>query len=284
MNIKSVIGCCIPDKLFLSIKYYKKFGKTINWKNPSTYNEKLQYLKLHDHNPIYTVMVDKYCVKQYVTRKIGEEYIIPTLGVWDSFDDIDFDSLPNSFVLKCTHDSGGIVIVADKKVFNKENARRKLEDSLKRNYYYVGREWPYKKVKRKIIAEKYMTDESGVELKDYKVFCFGGVPKIIQVDFGRFTEHKRNLYTTDWKLIDAMIGYPSNPEINIPKPKKLDLMLELAGKLSKDLIHARVDFYSVDEKLYFGEITLYHGSGLEKFSPDSFEKEFSSWLSLDNHM
>lgn len=210
----------------------------------------------------------------------GEEYIIPTLGVWEHFDDIDFDKLPDKFVLKCTHDSGGLVICRDKSKFDKEAARKKLEKCLKRNYFLYGREWPYKNVPPRIIAEKYMVDESGVELKDYKIFCFHGVPKIIEVDFNRFVGHKRNLYTTSWELIDLEICYPSDENFKIAKPEHLEKLLQLATVLSQDIPHIRTDFYVINGKIYFGELTFCHGSGFEKFIPEEWDKIFGDWLKL----
>ena len=270
----------MPDELYLRTKYKARLGKQPDLRNPITFNEKLQWLKLHDRKAIYTTMVDKYAVKDYVASIIGEQYIIPTLGVWDSIDDIDFDALPDQFVLKCTHDSGGLIICKNKSTLDIEAAKRKIDRCLKSNYYWRGREWPYKNVKPRIIAEKYMEDESGYELKDYKVFNFDGEPKMIQVDYGRFSRHMRNLYTTDWKYIEASIEYPTDPKHIIEKPEALGEMLEAARTLSKGIPHARTDFYSIDDKLYFGEITFYHGSGFEKFTPKAFEDQISSWLKL----
>ena len=176
------ISHIIPDKLFLKLRYFKSCHKFPNLKEPKTYNEKIQWLKLHDKNPLYTTLVDKYEVKKYIADKIGEEYIIPTLEVWDSFDDIDFDSLPNQFVLKCTHDSGGLVICNDKNKLDIAQARKTITSSLKNNYYWSGREWPYKDVKPRIIAEKYMEDSQTEELRDYKFFCFNGRVQCYKVD------------------------------------------------------------------------------------------------------
>lgn len=261
----------VPEEWYLKRKFKKQVGYPLNLDNPCTFNEKLQWLKLHDRNPLYTKMVDKYEAKKYVAELIGEEYIIPTLGVWDHFDEIDFDTLPNQFVLKCTHDSGSIVICKDKNTFDKQAAKKKLERGLRYNYYYAGGfEWPYKNVKPRIIAEKFMVDESRKELKDYKVFNFNGEPKIIQVDYDRFVEHKRNLYTTDWKYIEAAIEYATDAGHYIAKPKRLTDMLDLAKKLSANIPHVRTDFYSIDDNIYFGELTFYHGAGFEKFSPEDF--------------
>lgn len=271
------------DERFLKLQFRARMGKPLNLKEPRTFNEKLQWLKLYDRKPEYTQMVDKYEVKAYVAKLIGEEYIIPTLGVWDRFEDIDFDVLPAQFVLKCTHDSGGLVICKDKSKLDKAAAKAKIEKSLKRNYYLSGREWPYKNVKPRIIAEKYMVDESGIELKDYKVFCYNGQPKAVQVDFDRFIEHKRNVYSPQWELLDVGIQYPRDPNRIIEKPKKLEEMLRLAERLSTGIPHIRTDFYIIKDKIYFGELTFYHGSGYEKFTPEEWDVTFGSWIRLPKH-
>lgn len=271
----------MPDEEFLKKKYKYITGMELNLDNPRTFNEKLQWLKLYDHNPIYTVMVDKYLAKEYVANIIGEEYIIPTLGVWDSPDEIDFGKLPDQFVLKCNHNSGrGLCICTDKSRLNIPKVKKELRKGLAQDYYLTGREWPYKDVPRKIIAEKYLVDESETDLKDYKVFNFNGEPKIIQVDYDRFVEHKRNLYTTDWKYIEATIEFPTDSSHQIPKPETLDKMLQLAAKLSKGFSNVRTDFYSLEDKIYFGELTLYHGSGYETFTPPSLGEQMGEWLRL----
>lgn len=270
----------LPDKLYLSLRYRMILGEWPDLKNPKSFDEKLQWLKLHDHNPDYTFMADKYEAKKYVADKIGDKYIIPTLGVWDSFDEIDFDQLPNQFVLKCTHNSGGLVICSDKSKLDMEKTREIITSSLKENYFWHGREWAYKDIQPRIIAEQYMVDESGIELKDYKIFNFHGIPKIIEVDFNRFVEHKRNIYTTDWEYLDVRIQYPNDRSVRIEKPKCLDELLKLAGKLSEGIPHLRTDFYVINEKIYFGELTFYHGAGFEKFTPKSFGLEMGNWLQI----
>lgn len=268
------------DEKFIKKKYYIVTGEKLDLDNPRSFNEKIEWLKIHDRQPVYTTMVDKYAVKAWVKNKIGSDYIIPTLGVWNRFSDIDLENLPQQFVLKCTHDSGGVAIVTNKAGMDKKAIRKRLEQSLKRNYYYLDREWPYKNVLPRIIAEPYMVDESGVELKDYKIFCFYGKPKLIQVDFGRHDVHKRNLYTTDWDYIEASIKYPNDPAIQIHRPLRLDKMLEIAGCLSEGMPHVRVDLYSINEKIYFGELTLHHGGGMEKFTPKELGMKMGDWLVL----
>lgn len=191
-----------------------------------------------------------------------------------------FDSLPDEFVLKTTHDSGGVIICKNKVELDIKKARKFINASMRVNYYYIGREWPYKNVPHRIIAEKYLVDESGVELKDYKFFCFDGVPKLIQVDFGRFTVHKRNLYTPDWEYVEASIKYPNDPSVQIPRPARLDRMLEIASTLSQGIPQVRVDLYSIGEQIYFGELTMTHGGGMEKFTPKSLEMQIGDWINF----
>ncbi|PGZ63124.1 glycosyl transferase [Bacillus cereus] len=278
MNLK--IFNNYPDDKFLETKFWLRTGKKLDLKKPMTFNEKLQWLKLYDRNPEYTQLVDKLEVRKHIEKTIGKEYLIPLLGEWDMFDDIDFNLLPNQFVLKCTHDSGGLIVCEDKGALNLKKAKKKINRSLKRNFYYHGREWPYKNVKPRIICEKFMVDESGIELKDYKIFCFLGEPKIIQVDYNRFEGHKRNLYDADWNYVSSSIKHPTDPERLIEKPEKLEEMLQLARILSKEYYHVRVDFYSIKDKIYFGEMTFYHGSGYEKFEPEEFGYKMGSWLQL----
>ena len=274
-----------PDEKYIKRKFKAKLGYSLNLDNPQTFNEKLQWLKLHDRKPIYTTMVDKYEVKKYVASIIGEEYIIPTLGIWDSFDEIDFDSLPNQFVLKCTHDSGGLVIVKDKSEFDKRKALKQIEKSLKTNYYYLGREWPYKNVKPRIIAEAYMEDRGTSELRDYKFFCFGGVAKCYKVDFDRFIEHRANYFTLDGELM--RLGEeicPPDFEKYIPRLTILDKMKELAETLSKGHPFLRADFYDVDGKIYFGELTFFPASGFGKFIYEGNDELLGSWIELTKTM
>lgn len=270
----------IPDTPFLKIMFRLKVGYSLNLDNPKTFNEKIQWLKLHDRNPLYTQLVDKYEVRQYVKEKIGEEFLIPLLGVWDNFDDIDFAALPNQFVLKCTHDSGGLVICKDKSKLDINAARKKINNCMKRNYYWALREWPYKNVKPRIVAEKYMEESLNGELCDYKVFCFDGKPKYIQVDFNRFVEHKRNLYTIDWEYIDMTLQFPTDKSKIFPKPTNLNEMLHFAEVLSKEISHVRCDFYSVAGKTFFGEMTFFHGGGFEKFTPELWDEKFGEMIDL----
>lgn len=272
----------IPDKMYLQIYYFLRFKKFINFKNPKTYNEKLNWLKLNDRNPLYTKLVDKFEVKKYVANLVGEEYIIPTLGVWEHFDDIDFSKLPNSFVLKCTHDSEGLVIVKDKSKLNKKEAKEKIENCLKCNFYYIGREWPYKNVKPRIIAEEYKEDKKEKELRDYKFFCFNGEPKAMFIASDRsIDETKFDYFDLEFKHLDLIQHYPNSSE-QLKKPQNFEKMIELSQILSKGLKHARIDFYEVDGKLFFGEITFFHFSGFMPFKPEKWDIKFGEWLNLNN--
>lgn len=269
------------DALYLKLLYKNRMKKKLDLTNPKTYNEKLQWLKLYNRKPEYTVMVDKYAVKGYVEKIIGKEYIIPTLGVWEHFDDIDFDKLPDQFVLKCTHDSGGLVICKDKESLDKEKAKKQIEHCLKRRYFLNTREWPYKDVKPQIIAEKYMVDESGYELKDYKFFTFDGKVKamFIATDRGSESETCFDFYDCNFEHLPFKNGHP-NAKKKIIKPENFDKMIELAEKLGKDIPHARIDFYNINGKIYFGEITFFHWSGLKPFEPEEWDYKFGSWIQL----
>lgn len=271
----------VPDKYYLKCIFRATTGKKLDLRNPQTFNEKLQWLKLYDRNPLYTIMVDKVKAKEYVAEKIGEQYIIPTLGVWENADDIDFDALPKRFVIKCNHNSGkGLYICHDKEKMNKEQVRKGLHMGLQDDYYKYGREWPYRDVPRRILAEQYLEDESGYELKDYKIFNFNGEPYFIEVDFDRFINHHRNIYSVGWKKLEFEIQYCSDPERDIPRPRHLDEMLELCRTLSLGIPFLRTDFYVVNDKLFFGELTLFHGSGMEHFFPEEWNLKLGQLINL----
>lgn len=273
-------GKYISDKTYLKLLYETRIGKKLNLKNPITFDEKLQWLKLYDRKDEYTVWVDKYEVRNYVAEKLGEQYLIPLLGVWNSADELKLDDLPEQFVLKCTHDSASVCICTNKKNFDWNAAMDKLQKSLNQNYYWHSREWPYKNITPRIIAEAYMTDESGTELKDYKIYTFGGEPYLIQVDFDRFHNHRRNLYTTEWEYIDETIEYSKDPNVKIAKPEHLEEMLECSRKLAVGTISLRTDFYSINGKIYFGEITFYQEAGFAHFEHEEFAKKLGDQIKL----
>lgn len=256
----------MDDEEYLKKKFKAKIGKELNLKSPTTFNEKLQWLKLNDKNPEYTTMVDKYEVKKYVADRIGEQYIIPTYGVWNKFEDIDFDNLPEQFVLKCTHDSGGLAICRDKSKFDIDAAKKKIIKSLQNNYFYNGREWPYKNVSARIIAEKYMTDNEKSEgFTDYKFFCFYGKVDCVMVCLDRYTgDTKFYFFDNEWKLKRLnKRGKAAPADFTVPKPKCMDQMFEIAAKLSQGIPFVRVDLYQSCGKIYFGELTFYPDSGFD---------------------
>lgn len=279
--IGTKLGRIITDKPYLRLKYKLVMNKNLDLHYPVTFNEKLQWLKLYDRNPLYTNLVDKFQVRNYIIKTIGEEYLIPLIGVWDNFEEIDFDELPEQFVLKCTHDSGGLVICKDKSKLHVKAVRRKINKCLKRNYYYDHREWPYKNVKPKIICEKYMADESGTELKDYKFMCFNGKVKCSFICLNRISSNGLNVdfYDMDWKPMPFERHYKRSGTV-IAKPKNFDMMVKFSKKLSKDIPFVRVDFYEADGHLYFGELTFYPGSGYEEFTPESYDYLLGSWIRL----
>lgn len=269
------------DRKFLEELFPLRTSYKLNLDNPQTFNEKLQWLKLYNRKPEYSLMVDKVEAKKYVANIIGEEHIIPTLAIYNKVEDIDFEALPNQFVLKCTHDSGGIVVCRDKSKLDKKAALAKLKRGQSRNYYYQNREWPYKAVKPRIIAEQYMEDESG-ELKDYKFFCFNGEPKAMFIASDRFDksqETKFDFFDMDFNHLPFTNGHP-NATKPIVQPKGFEKMKELAKKLSAGIPHARIDFYDIRGNIYFGEITFFHWSGMKPFDPIEWDYMFGSWIQL----
>lgn len=269
----------IPDEYYLKLIYKARTGQKLNLINPQGYNEKLQWIKLYDRRPEYTIMVDKYTVRGYVEKKIGDEYLIPLLGVWDNPEEIEVDKLPEQFVLKCTHDSGSIQICRDKKNFDISSAKKTLKNRIKKGTYWATREWPYKNVKARVIAEKYMEDESQKELKDYKVLCFNGQPRLIQLHRGRYSEHTQDFYDTKWNKTNITQGLPLSSEI-ISKPECFAEMLELSSVLSQGIPHVRVDWYCISGKLYFGEMTFFDGSGFLLYDDPEIERKVGEWIHL----
>ncbi len=265
----------LPDKMYLELLYFFKLGKKLNLKDPKTFTAKLQWLKLYNRHPEYTKMVDKYEVKNYVSEILGKDYIIPTLG------DINFDELPSKFVLKTTHGGGsvGVVICKDKALLNMDNAKKNIEESFKLDIYKMFREWPYKNVPKRIIAEQYMQDDSG-ELRDYKFYCFNGEPKVMLLASNRFTEHNFTYFDMDFhKLpISSRDGKISSEVLE--KPENFDEMKLVAKKLSQGLPHVRVDLYSCNHRIYFGELTFFDGSGYDDMESDEWNLRFGSWLNL----
>lgn len=270
----------LSDEDAIKAKYYSVFGIFPDLRHPKTFNEKLQWLKLYDRRPEYSKMVDKYEVKKYIAETVGEEYVVPTLGVWESADDIDFDALPDQFVIKCTHDSASVIICKNKSEFDAESARARLSECLKKTQFGYGREWPYKNVKPRIIAEQYLVDESGEELKDYKVNCFGGRAEYLDLHFGRFSEHKKNHYDFEWNPLYFSAGSPTDYSVKFERPSRLDDMKRVSETLSRDIPFLRVDFYSIYDRIYVGELTFFPGSGFNAFDPPEIDLEMGEKLTL----
>jgi len=266
------------DKKFISFLYRKRFNRELNWDSPQTFNEKLQWLKLYNHKPVYVTMADKFAVKKFVADIIGEEYVVPCLGVWERAEDIDFDKLPNQFVLKCNHNSGyGRCICKDKSLIDRNKVRKDLKKSLKQNYYLPGRDKQYRDIPRRIIADKFLDDGTGSELRDYKFWCFDGTPHFMYCT--NKGEHiYENFYDMDFNPVSIDHGYPRiEPEIE--KPEEFELMKELASKLSKGIPFVRVDFFDVNHHVYFGEFTFFDWGGLRPFGGD-WDKELGKLIQL----
>jgi len=272
----------IPSKLYLKCMFRTLIGKSLDFDNPRDFNEKLQWLKLYERKPEYTEMADKCTAKVIVAEKIGKQHIIKTLGVWETFDSIDFSSLPDRFVLKCTHDSAGLVICRDKTKFDFETAKKKLTKCLKRNFYYAGREWPYKNIKPQIIAEEYMEDSVFHELRDYKFFTFGGKSKVVHIVSNRSKENEPtygDFYDMDFVHLDLTMGHDNAP-IEPAKPKCFEDMKKYAEILAEGTKHLRVDFYEVDGKLYFGELTFFQDSGFANIQPPRWNRILGDWIEI----
>ncbi|MBR6001850.1 MAG: glycosyl transferase [Bacteroidales bacterium] len=301
------VGGWLPDKLYLSLQYRCRMGRKLHLDNPQTFNEKIQWLKIHDRNPLYPTLVDKVAVKEWAAAKIGEEYIIPTLAVWDSVDEIDLDALPERFVLKCTHDSGSAVLCTDKASFDLEAAKKRLSERLALDYGARFREWPYSKVPRRILVERFLdsgsasarndkedsrndnivisTKDQGSarrDLSDYKFFCFSGKPELLFIATERnnpLTETRFDFFDEEFRHIDVRNGHP-NADVPPQKPEGFEEMKRLAATLSEGLPFVRVDFYEADGKVYFGEMTLYHWSGLRPFEPEEYDLTFGKMIKL----
>lgn len=277
----SLISPLVSDERYIKWFYYLVFGKRINLDNPTTYSEKLQWLKLHDKRAIYTELVDKYRSRFYTEKLLGnQDHLIPLLGVWDNFAEIDFDKLPQQFVLKTNHDSQGVIVCKDKSTFDKEAARKKLTKCLKRNYYWASREYPYKDVPRKIIAEKFMVDNRYGELRDYKFFCFNGKCEFFFIATGRSTGNVMfDFFDRNLKTIPVVQGHPHAPQLP-DIPNNIEEMIAMAEKLGAGFPQIRIDLYNIEGKIYVGEYTIFHFGGLMPFEPDSYDETFGKYIQL----
>ena len=271
----------MPDKWYLSLMFRSKMGYWMNWKNPKTFNEKLQWLKIYDRNPLYTKLVDKYEVRKYIADKIGKEYLIPLLGVWDTPEEIDFNNLPNQFVLKCTHDSASIIICKDKSKFDINAAIQKMQNHMSINYYYPSREWPYKNVKPRIIAEKYINDADTPDLKDYKFQVFNGTVQNCFVCSNRFMPQGLHVtfFDKNWTALNFTKHYPKESE-HLKKPRFFKEMIVISEQLSKDFPFVRVDFFETSSNFFIGELTFYPGAGFEKFTPSEWDEKMGNLIKL----
>jgi hypothetical protein len=273
---------CLPDKVFLNMWYVVKFGRRIDWKNPKTFNEKLQWLKVYNRRDEYSMMSDKYAVRAYVAEMIGEDKLVPLIGVWESAKDVDMESLPNQFVIKCTHDSASVYVCHDKNEANLELVREKLDQQMKKNLFWWGREWPYKNIKPRIIAEEYLHDQDNpFELSDYKFMCFNGECKCIFTGTDRFSDEglKITFFDTKWNKLPFERHYASSKKEILP-PENLDKMIRFAEKLAEGIPFVRVDFYEANGKIYFGELTFFPGNGMEEFSPEEWDRHLGDWIIL----
>lgn len=285
--LKKLLDRCsfmMSDRLFLSLKFRINTGYSMDWKNPKTYNQKLQYLKLYDHKPIYTTMVDKVAVKKYVAEKIGVKYVIPNYVVWNRVEEIDIESLPNEFVIKISHGGGsnGVLVCKDKRCLDVKEVRRMFRQAMKQDGAKYNKEWPYKNVPHRILAEKLLVEQEEPSPRDYKVMCFNGEAKLIEFHSGRFSDdHRQDFYDCNWNLTGITQGsYGGYNTIPSPKPELLDEMIKLSRNLAEGIPHVRVDWYIINNHLYFGEMTFFDGSGFCPFDRYEDDLLLGSWITL----
>ena len=274
----------LPDEPYVKLFYYATTGRKLNLRNPVTFEDKQQWLKLHDHNDRYTELADKYAVREHIKNTIGTEYSFPLLGHWDRFDDIDFDILPEQFVLKCNHDSGSVKVIRSKTALTAEEMRKlrkHFDKRIKENFFFAGREFPYKNIEPCIIAEQYMSDDKQEisSLNDYKFFCFHGEPKIVLIVTDRATDCRYDFYDMDFNHLDLRYGKGRDDE-KIQMPVYFNEMKEISAKLSNGIPFVRIDLYEVNGRVYFGEYTFFDGGGFQWYKPDEWEYKLGSWLKI----
>lgn len=270
----------MDDRTYIERQYRQRTGRRLSLNPPSLYNEKVQYRKLYEHDERMKRLVDKAQVRDYVRERIGGQYLTQMYGVYDTVDEIPFDTLPERFAMKLTNGSGFNYICNEKTPQEIGKIKKRFRQWLKLDFYMLGREWAYKGVKNRIICEEFLEDARGAGLNDYKIFCFGGEPKLIQVDFDRFSNHRRNLYTPDWTFLDERVAYENDPQANLPPPPNLEEMLTCARRLSEGFAHVRVDFYDIGGRIVFGEMTFYHGAGYLHFEHEAFEKQLGDYWEM----
>lgn len=270
----------LPQAAYHIRRFRQKTGRKPDLKNPATFNEKLLWLLIYWYSPQAVRCADKYRVREYVEQRCGKEILVPLYGLYESVEEIDYDALPPEFVLKATHGSGWNLFCTDKNAFDRKRAADKMNRWLKRNYYYYSREWVYREIPPRIICEKLLIDENGNVPDDYKIFCFNGIPRIIQVDSDRFSRHTRNLYDTGWNFLDYAIDVPNDKNKIKEKPARLSRMLEIAAELANGFPQVRIDLYYTDNQIYFGEMTFFHGGGTEEFFPEEFGRTMGDYLTL----
>ncbi len=272
----------LSDEKYLKKIYKIKVGRELNLDSPCTYTEKLQWLKLHDRKPVYTLMQDKFLVREYISKTIGEEYLIPLLGVWDDPEEINFDDLPDQFVLKCNHDCASVIICRDKSQFDMQAAIKELKNCLKRKYWLLGREWAYKDIQPKVIAEKYMQDGDNITLTDYKFFCCNGKVRMVMLTSGEAhtKERRQDLYDISFNKLSIKRGNFDNSQIAFKKPGNFKQMTDFAEEIAGNIPFIRVDFYSIDGNTYFGEIAFYPSGGFSEFQPTEWEERVGSWIDI----
>lgn len=281
-EIKKRFFYLYDDRTYLENLFQHEMGYKMDMDNPKTFNEKMQWLKLYDRKEIYSRMVDKASVKDYVKEKIADISVIKTIGKWVSYDEINFDELPSRFVLKCTHDSGSVVVVRDKTKFVPEKYKEKFEDALKRNYFYPYREWPYKNVKPQIIAEEFLSVSEKKSLPVYKFFCFGGKPTLIQtIENDKLPDEVIDYYDLKWEKLELRQNFPNSISL-MDKPHNLNKMIEYAKILSEGHIFLRVDFYEINNKVYFSEFTFYSDAGFAKFYPEKWDKVLGDYININD--
>lgn len=277
--VRDFIGKHMSDKRYIKWVYRLTNGEKLNLDNPMTFNEKMNWIKLYDRNPQYTTMAGKYTAKEFVSKRLDStEIIVPCLGLYNHFDEIDFDKLPQQFVIKTTHDSSGVVVCRDKSKLNIEEAKKKIEKSLKRDFFMVSREWPYKDIQHKVIVDQFIDNHTDHEMTDYKFWCFNGEPKVVYVT-NKGKSIRENFYDMDWNILDIDHGFPrSKPEFE--KPEALEEMKRIASRLSEGIPFLRVDFFYVDGHIWFGECTFFDWGGMRAFKSKEWEKKLGDWISL----